>query len=279
MQIIDYSIGLIGFSTLNYWARNADQALIGRFLGVGPLGIYAFAYRIMMMPLSQITVTAHTVALPYMAPHQDDHTKLQQAMKIVTTVVGLLVTLPMCWLWLERDFAVTLMLGESWLPVADLLMLFCPLAVLQTLVNPIGLCFHVTGASSKLFQLGLVNTSVMMVGFISGIILGSIREVAACYLVANLLMAPVMVGFGMRLISGSFLQWLRWSLPFLATVAICFGIGRMRQISESSSLNAAETLLLVVFAAAPFYAIAIRRLGSIRLSESIRRKQFVSPDT
>ncbi len=87
-RVADYSLGLVGFSIVNFWARNADHVLIGRFLGAAPLGIYSIAYRIMMLPLSQINSIAHTVALPYMAPYQEDSARLRRTLRQLLAVIG-----------------------------------------------------------------------------------------------------------------------------------------------------------------------------------------------
>lgn len=260
-EILDYASGLLGFATVNYWARNADHALIGRFLGAAPLGVYALAYRIMMMPLSQITVTAHTVALPYMAPHQGNAEKLNQLMRNVIILVGMVTTLPMTWIWLEREFLVDLVLGKEWSETADLLVVFAPLAVLQALVNPIGLCFHVSGKTKTLFAVGIVNTLVMLISFALGVATGSLIGFACCYLVANVIMAPVMVTTGMRTIGGTFFSWFKWCLPFFAVMGGSWIIHSLRHSLESPSANALMTVVITCLVMLPVYAAILSRMG------------------
>jgi len=42
------------FNMVNYFARNLDNILIGRFCGEVPLGLYDRAYKLFLLPLSQI---------------------------------------------------------------------------------------------------------------------------------------------------------------------------------------------------------------------------------
>ena len=43
------------FNVLNYWARNLDNFLIGRFWGAAELGLYGRAYQLLLLPLQQVT--------------------------------------------------------------------------------------------------------------------------------------------------------------------------------------------------------------------------------
>src|SRR4030095_10140235 len=48
---LGFGASLTGFNVLNYFTRNADNLLIGRYLGAQDLGLYDFAYRVMLYPL------------------------------------------------------------------------------------------------------------------------------------------------------------------------------------------------------------------------------------
>lgn len=256
--IADYSLGLVGFCSVNYWARNADHVLIGRFLGAAPLGVYSFAYKIMVLPLSQINVTAHTVALPYLAPHQDDPKKLCESMRGLTVVVGMLTTLPMIWIWLERDFLIDLVLGQQWSGVADLLLVLAPLGILQTLVNPIGLCFQVSGKTKRFFVVGLVHTFAIVLSFVIGVWLGTLQWVVTCYAIANLIMVPISVGTGLHTIGGHLRDWLLWCSPFFGCLVACWHVHQWLPSIDSDWMQLMATLVVTCLTALPFYWYAFR---------------------
>jgi O-antigen/teichoic acid export membrane protein len=54
-SIASYSLNLSGFNLLNYFIRNADNMLIGRYLGSTPLGFYSLAYKWMLLPIYYIS--------------------------------------------------------------------------------------------------------------------------------------------------------------------------------------------------------------------------------
>lgn len=257
-KVVDYSLGLVGFASVNYWARNADHLLIGRFLGAAPLGVYSFAYRIMMLPLSQIVATAQLVALPYLSPHQDDPERLRVSMRQITVVIGMLATLPMTWIWLERDLIVRVALGEDWAQVGDLLAVLAPVAVLQALINPIGLCYQVTGETKKFFAIGMVHTLSVVCSFALGVWLGSIEWVVICYAVANIAMVPISVITGLGTIGGRLRDWLTWSSPFFVCLGLSWMAVNLMPIVDSDWGQASLTLVATSFVSLPGYLYAFR---------------------
>ena len=71
-RVRSYSLNLLGFNVFNYFARNADYLLIGKFLGATLLGIYTLAYRMMLYPLQSITTVICRVMFPVYSKLQDD---------------------------------------------------------------------------------------------------------------------------------------------------------------------------------------------------------------
>ena len=66
-HIIKYGSGVSGFNIVNYFARNADNLLIGKFYGSEQLGYYDRAYRLLLFPISQILGPLGRVILPLLA--------------------------------------------------------------------------------------------------------------------------------------------------------------------------------------------------------------------
>ena len=63
-DIFHFSAHLTGFNFLNYFSRNIDQLLIGKFLGTQALGYYSLAYKIMLYPLQNISRVISKVMFP-----------------------------------------------------------------------------------------------------------------------------------------------------------------------------------------------------------------------
>ena len=59
---------IMGFDIINYFSRNLDNILIGRFIGAGALGFYSKAYALLTLPLLQINSPISAVAIPALRP-------------------------------------------------------------------------------------------------------------------------------------------------------------------------------------------------------------------
>ena len=53
-SISGFGLNLSAFNIVNYFARNADNMLVGKYLGAAPLGYYALAYNIMLFPVQAV---------------------------------------------------------------------------------------------------------------------------------------------------------------------------------------------------------------------------------
>ena len=71
-EMLAFGGNLTGFNVINYFARNADNLLIGKFWGSGPLGLYSKAYGLLMLPLRQINAPLSAVAIPALSRLKDE---------------------------------------------------------------------------------------------------------------------------------------------------------------------------------------------------------------
>ena len=90
-RLMGFSGHLTGFNVLGYWARNADNLLLGRFAGTTELGLYNRAYMLMLLPLTQVGGVLGRVLLPLFSSMQDDHARLRRAMIRLAGTTSLLV--------------------------------------------------------------------------------------------------------------------------------------------------------------------------------------------
>lgn len=123
---------LTGATFLNYINRNADDVLIGAFVGNTALGLYTVAYRLLMMPIRAINAPLTSVAVATLSRLQDQPARFRQyylrAIGFLTAtgmpVVGLLfVTAPA---------VVELVLGPDWVEAAVIFRLLAPAAFIGT---------------------------------------------------------------------------------------------------------------------------------------------------
>lgn len=128
---------LTQFNVLNYWARNLDNFLIGRFWGAAQLGLYSRAYQLLLLPLQQVTSPLSSVAISALSRLNGEDERYRQAYTRLLEKIAV-VCMPMTtFLFVNAGPVVDLLLGPKWHEVAPV---FMPLAI-AGMVQPVSATF------------------------------------------------------------------------------------------------------------------------------------------
>jgi O-antigen/teichoic acid export membrane protein len=129
---------VIGFSSINYWSRNSDNMIVGKWYGAAELGIYNRAYSLLMLPLNLITGLFNNILFPNLKKLQSRGGDIEHEYYFVLNVIGFL-TFPLVLLFVIFPRELVLVLwGKSWIQVADLLPYFGLLIFTQSLLSTSG---------------------------------------------------------------------------------------------------------------------------------------------
>jgi PST family polysaccharide transporter len=189
-SIRSFSLGISGFNVVNYFSRNADNLIVGRFLGKDPLGFYNMAYTLMTYPLSNFSAVICQVLFPALSKVQDDNQRFRSAYCRMCALIGLATFPAMLGLTVVADPLVRVVLGDRWLPVAGLVRVFGPLGAAQSVFTTVGLIYQAKGRADWLLRWGLVSASLYVISFFLGLPWG-IQGVAVSYtIVWAILMIP-----------------------------------------------------------------------------------------
>lgn len=175
-----FSGSLFGFQVLNYFSRNADTLLIGRFLGPTDVGIYNMGYRIMLFPLASLSLVISRVLLPVLSRKQTDSAAfgslyLKAASAIATVTIPLMAAL-----WVLRSPFVEVVLGSNWSAVAPVLAWFAPVGMIQSVLTTVGLIYMGTGNTKRMLQWGIFYSLALIAAISVGLFWGYLG-VARCY--------------------------------------------------------------------------------------------------
>jgi len=186
-QIWDFTKNYTLFDTINYFARNADNFLIGKFLGSPALGVYSIAYRIMLYPLQNISRTLLRILFPAFAQIQDDNMKFQKAYLRVIFFIALISFPIMIGMMATADIFVPILFGDKWKNLDILIMILAPIGMIQSIITTTGSIYMAKGNTRTLLKIGIINSIVTVTFFIIGLPFG-IKGVALFYVISNLIM-------------------------------------------------------------------------------------------
>jgi PST family polysaccharide transporter len=189
----------MGFNILNYFSRNSDYIIIGKFLGAVPLGLYTFAYRLMQFPLQYVSNVVGRVLFPTMSMMQDNDQSLRgayiQACKYVAMVTFPVMTL----VSILAPEIVTVIFGEKWVASIPLVRIFGIVGAVQSIITLNGNIYTAKGRTDLLFYWGVISSTVAVLGFVIGVRWG-VYGVAIGYALATFVLLIPNFGIPFRLI-------------------------------------------------------------------------------
>lgn len=175
---------ITGFGIVNYFARNLDNILIGRYWGATALGFYSKAYYIMMFPVSQIRVPLEYVAMPALCQLQDDPERYSRYYLILIRLLAFITMPIMALLFVTSSEVIYILLGAGWEESTKIFQVLCFAAFIQPVTTTFGLVFLSLGQSGRFLKFGLANSIFMVSSFMVGIPYGAVG-VALSYTIAN----------------------------------------------------------------------------------------------
>ncbi len=196
--VSSYSMNLTGFNIFNYFARNIDNLLVGKFLGAQNLGYYSLAYRLMFYPLQAISGVISRVMFPLYSQIQDDNRRFRQIYLTIAGTIGFMTFPSMLVLLALTQPVIVAVFGSQWIPVVLLVKILIPVGMAQSIITTVGMIYQSKGRTDWMFRWGIFSGTVVTIGFVIGLKWG-ILGVAVSYLIAStLLIYPnLVIPFGL----------------------------------------------------------------------------------
>lgn len=186
-KIMSFSIYQFMFSLINYFSRNLDKLLIGRFIGITPLGYYEKSYRLMLLPLQNITFVVTPVMQPLFSSMEKDLYKLAEMYKKVLHFLSY-ISFPLSVLlfFCSREL-ILLFFGTQWEKAIMPFKILSLSVSMQILTSTAGSIYQSANATKKLFISGCWCAFFMLTSFgITIFYWGTINAVAYGFLIAQL---------------------------------------------------------------------------------------------
>jgi lipopolysaccharide exporter len=192
-SIASYTLHLSGFNILNYLSRNADNLIVGRFLGDISLGHYQMAYTVMTYPLSTFSSVICQVLFPAMSQVHDDNVRFRRAFIRTCMLISLFTFPMMLGLTVTARPLVYVVLGEKWLPVGGLLTVFGPLGMVQSITTVAGIIYNAKGRTDLMFRWGVTSSILFVLSFFIGLRWGIMGVATSYAIMFALLLVPGLV--------------------------------------------------------------------------------------
>jgi PST family polysaccharide transporter len=194
-SMLAFGGNLTGFSVVNYFARNLDNLLIGRFWGGEQLGLYDRAYQILLLPIDQINTPIMYVATPALSRMVDSPERYRLAYLRILEKVAIFSMPLMAFMIATSDWMVLLVLGPKWIDVSRIFALLGISGLVQPICNTAGWLFVTQGRTKHMFQWGLIGSTIICISIVAGLPWGAVGVAASYSLTLVCVVAPVLFWF------------------------------------------------------------------------------------
>jgi O-antigen/teichoic acid export membrane protein len=197
-EVLSFGGHLSAFQLLHYATRNADNLLIGRFIGAYELGLYSRAYGIMMLPHVAITLPLQRVLIAALARLQHDRRTFDATyVRAVSSLAAL--SFPFgAGLCVLAEEAIAVVLGPNWLPAVPLLRVLAIAAMLQPILHALRWAFLGLGKARQLLYFSLLTAPLLLGSCIVGLPWGAFGVAAAYSGMAYAVVLPLGLFYASR---------------------------------------------------------------------------------
>lgn len=191
---LSFGANVTGFNLVNFFSRNLDNILIGRFVGAETLGWYSKAYSLIMLPIHQIRTPLMNVGMPGICALRDHPERYARYYRSMMSLLALCSMPLMAYLFLVAEPLILTLLGPAWAPSVDLFRILAVAGFAQTAASAgRGLPMLSMGHSRRYLHFGVVQALATCTAMAIGIRWGA-TGVAIGYAVAfYLLLGPSVV--------------------------------------------------------------------------------------
>lgn len=227
-SLVRFGGHITGFQLANYFARNADNVLIGWYWGASSLGLYDRAYRLFTAPLQEINAPLGSVMVPMLSRLRDRPAQYRRAYLGVIEKISM-ITMPLAaFAMVTSDWLIPFAFGEQWRDAAPIFAFLSLAMINQPVTNTTGWLFISQNRTSGLLRWGMLGGALTTASFIIALPFGPIA-MAGSYACLNV---------------------------FVLTPLLFWYVGREGPVSMKDLYGAVRTpLLLGVMVMASLYAL------------------------
>jgi PST family polysaccharide transporter len=197
-RMLAFGRNFTGYTIVNYFARNADNLLIGRYWGGEQLGLYSKAYQLLLLPLDQINVPIDSVAMPSLSRLLADPKRYRLAYLRILEKVAMLTMPWVAFMMATSDWLVAVVLGQQWHESARIFTLLGIIGLLEPVGSTMGWLFISQGRTKQYFKWGIINSAITVSSIVAGLPWGAVGVAASYSVVGVCIRKPLLIWFVTR---------------------------------------------------------------------------------
>lgn len=254
-KVFSFSAFQFSFQVLNFFGRHLDKLLMGRYMSMAQLGYYEKSYRLMMLPLENISYVLGPVMHPVFSEFRHDLPHLAASYLKVLRPLAFIGFPLSAVLYFTAPELVLIVFGPQWTPSIPVFRILALSVGLQILMSTSGPIFQAADSTRMMFWCGVFSSTITVSAILTGIFaFGTMEAVAACVCTAFALsFLQCFYTLFCRTFRMSWKPfWRQLGSPFALAVALCVPLGALHlwlpPVPHVASLAVKGATALIIWA-------------------------------
>lgn len=168
-KVFSYSFYHFMFGLVNYFSRNLDKLLAGKYLSMNMLGYYEKSYRLVMLPMQNITGVINPVVQPMLAEYQNERQRLGTYLMRILRMLNMICFPLSALVFFCSTEIIILLFGKQWYEAIPCFRILSISIGFQAAVHITGVFYQVANSTKHLFWCGLLVAIENVIAFIVAI--------------------------------------------------------------------------------------------------------------
>lgn len=168
-KVLSFSIYQFLFNIVNYFSRNLDKLLLGKHFSMSDLGYYEKSYRVMQLPISNISSVLSPTIQPVLSNYQNDTQRLSYYISSIIKLlafIGAAIT-PFC--FFASSEIILIIFGDQWYPSIPIFQILSLSIFAQVIDSASGGILQSANAPKVLFLSGIICALLNVLAIVIGV--------------------------------------------------------------------------------------------------------------
>ncbi|MGG4548004.1 lipopolysaccharide biosynthesis protein [Rossellomorea marisflavi] len=176
--IYSFSRNQFLFNLVNFFSRNLDNLLIGKFLSLKALGYYDKAYTMTLYPNQILTNVINPVVQPIMSQHESNPIVLKNTYFSISRILGFIGIPLSVYLYFNSKEVIFLFFGNQWAGSVGIFKILSVSVCIQLILSSTGAFFQSANRTDLLLVSGILSTCLNILSIIIGVVTKNIEYLA-----------------------------------------------------------------------------------------------------
>ena len=258
-----YSSKMFAFNIFKYFAQNVDYILIGYFLGPIELGLYTFAYRLIINSTGTFVGSIGNYLFPKFSSIQDNLKSIRFTYISSIKTLNIILIPSVVFIIFLSPLVIPIVFGEKWQPSINIIQILSTIVLIYPLWAISGQLTKSLNRPGWLLNWSIFFTFICAVFILSGIICANYRINGAAWglTIAYFTCTPIIFFINKTLINLKLRDFLdMYMSPFLSSLLI---ILLLEILSQYTNLSAVWVITLGMILGSCMYIIGLVHIDKL----------------